>query len=190
MILSDKDIKKYIKNGKIRIKPMPNFNLQLGSCSLDLHLSPFFKVFELSDKTFIDTKNQKEDKITKEVVIKDKNYFIIHPGEFVLAQTEEYLELPDDIIGRLEGRSSLGRLGIVVHSTASIFDAGFRGHPTLELGNMGKIPVALYPKMRICAMCFEKLSSPAAVPYYKKKGAKYLGKDSFADSKIGKEKLC
>jgi len=189
MILSDRDIKKFIKEGKIKINPKPNFKKQLGPCSLDLHLGNTFKDFEYSAKTCIDLRKDRQDiNITKEKKMKKDEAFIMHPGEFVLAQTIEKIEFPDDIVGRLEGRSSLGRVGIVVHSTAARFDPGFRGHPTLELGNMGKIPVALYPGMRICAMCFEKLSSPAEVPYYKKENAKYLGKNSFSESKIMEEK--
>jgi len=189
MILSDRDIKQFIKEKKIKIDPAPNFAKQLGPCSLDLRLGNTFKDFEYSAKTCIDL--QKDDKnisITKEKKMKKGEAFIMHPGEFVLTQTTENIELPDDLAGRLEGRSSLGRVGIVVHSTAARFDPGFCGKPTLELGNLGKIPVALYPGMRICAMCFEQLSSPSEVPYNKKKGAKYLGKNSFSESKITQEK--
>ena len=189
MILSDRDIKKSIKEGKIKISPAPDFKKQLGPCSLDFRLGDTFKDFEYSGKTCIDF--QKDDhhiSITKKKKMKKGEAFIMHPGEFVLAQTEEKIKLPNDLAGRLEGRSSLGRVGIVVHSTAARFDPGFSGKPTLELGNLGKIPVALYPGMRICAMCFEQLSSPAEVSYSQKKGAKYAGKNSFAESKIAEDK--
>ncbi len=112
----------------------------------------------------------------------------MQPSDFVLATTVEKIELPDDLIGRLEGRSSLGRLGIVVHSTASIFDPGWSGVVVMELGNMGRMPVALYPNMRICSMTFEELSSPALVPYSKKKSAKYVGQKSALASKIIEDK--
>ena len=108
----------------------------------------------------------------------------MRPGEFVLATTMEHLELADDLLGRLEGRSSLGRLGIVVHSTASIFDPGWVGKPVMELGNIGVMPVALYPGMRICSFTFEQLSTPVEVPYRLKKKAKYVGQSSPDASKI------
>ena len=105
-----------------------------------------------------------------------------------MATTIEYIEVPDDLTGRLEGRSSIGRLGVVIHSTAANIECGFRGHITLELANMGKMPVALYSNMRICSISFEQLSSPAEVPYYKKRGAKYVGQKGPGESKISKEK--
>jgi dCTP deaminase len=189
MILSDRDIKKYLKEGKIKIIPKPDLKTQLGSCSIDLRLGNTFRVFEYTKRPYVDTKKESLTVgITKEIKIKKGEAFIMHPGEFVLARTEEDIELPDDLIGRLEGRSSLGRLGIVVHSTASLFDPGWRGKATMELGNLGKMPVALYPGMRICAFTFENLTSPAETPYYKKKNAKYLGEKSFSESKITEER--
>ncbi|MCX6807100.1 MAG: dCTP deaminase [Candidatus Berkelbacteria bacterium] len=189
MLLSDKDIKDYIKKHRIKITPKPDFKTQLGSCSIDLRLSNIFKVFEQNRTPYIDVRqNLSNYCITRDVKIKKDEPFIMHPGIFVLAQTVESIELPDDIVARLEGRSSLGRLGIVVHSTAALFDAGFKGKPTLELGNLGKLPVGLYQNMRICALTFEQLSSKAEVPYYKKRSAKYLGKEAFSESKIGEEK--
>ncbi len=189
MILSDRDIKQFIKEGKIKIEPSPNFAKQLGPCSLDFRLGNTFKIFEYNKTTCIDTKKDiSKLSITNDVKITDKEAFVMHPGEFILAHTLEKLTLSDDLIGRLEGRSSLGRLGIVVHSTAARFDPGFTGTPTLELGNLGKIPVSLYPGMRICAFTFEQLSSPAQVSYSKKKGAKYCGKDSFSESKIKEDR--
>ena len=109
---------------------------------------------------------------------------MMHPGEFVLATTLENITLPADICGRLEGRSSMGRLGIVVHSTASLVDPGFSGKIVMELGNLGRIPVALYPGMRICALTFDKLAHPVAVPYGKKKSAKYFGQTTPVESRI------
>jgi dCTP deaminase len=112
----------------------------------------------------------------------------MQPGDFVLGTTVERIEVPDDLTGRLEGRSSIGRLGIVIHSTAANIECGFKGHITLELANMGKLPVALYPGMRVCSVSFEQLSSPAEVPYYKKKSAKYLNQTGPGESKITQEK--
>lgn len=193
MVLSDVDIKKYIKAKKIKISPSPDFATQLGSCSIDFRLGKKFRVFEYSKHHLIDTSNNKKitqinSEITREVTVKNGDPFIIHPGDFVLAVTMERLTLSTDLLGRLEGRSSLGRLGIVVHSTASVFDPGWDGNPVLELGNLGKIPVALYPGMRICAMTFEQLLSPSERPYTKKKGAKYVGQAGPEESRIDLEK--
>jgi dCTP deaminase len=189
MTLSDKDIKIALKKGEIKIKPAPNLKLQLGSNSIDLRLGNVFRIFDNTKVAFIDPfKKDIGQKITREIRKKEKEPFIIQPGDFVLGTTIEYIELPDDIIGSLEGRSSIGRLGIVIHSTAAAIDAGWRGKITLELANMGKMPVALYPGMRICSISFEQLSSSAEVPYYKKKSAKYVGQNGPAESKISKEK--
>ncbi len=189
MVLSDKDLKAALKSGKIKIKPAPDFKTQLGSCSIDLRLGNVFRVFEYSRHAYIDPfRKNNTDQFTREIRIKDKEPFIIQPGDFVLATTVEEIEVPDDLTGRLEGRSSIGRLGIVVHSTAANIECGFRGHITLELANMGKLPVALYPDIRICSVSFEQLSSPAEVPYYKKKSAKYIGQKGPGESKIRDEK--
>jgi dCTP deaminase len=123
----------------------------------------------------------------REVNLKPSQPFILQPGDFVLATTVESISLPDSMIGRLEGRSSLGRLGIVVHSTASIFEPGWDGVVVMELGNLGRMPVALYPGMRICSMTFEQLSSPALVPYSKKKSAKYVNQKTPISSKISED---
>lgn len=192
MVLSDKDIKEYIKTKKIVIKPIPDFATQLGSCSIDFRLGNRFRVFEYSRHHLIDPQHKKigqiNQEITREVIVKKGEPFIMHPGDFVLAVTMEKLTLCPELLGRLEGRSSLGRLGIVVHSTASVFDPGWDGNPVLELGNLGRIPVALYPGMRICAMTFEQLSSPSKNPYTSKRGAKYVGQAGPDESRINEEK--
>ncbi len=189
MVLSDRDIKKALKAGRIVITPKPNLKITLGSCSIDLRLGKRFRIFEHSKYPYIDpTDPNLASNMMKEVVVKDKEPFILQPGDFVLATTMESFRLPDDLLARLEGRSSLGRLGIVVHSTASIFDPGWNGVVVMELGNMGRMPVALYPGMRICALTFEELSSPSDVPYNKKKSAKYAGQKTPEASKIGEEK--
>src|SRR3990167_1496345 len=176
MILSDKDIKKNLRSGKIRIDPKPDLSQQLGSCILDLRLGNTYRVFNHTKTPYLDPMDPSTLKdSTTEIQVTDKEGFTVHPGEFVLAMTKEYIEMPDDLTGRLEGRSSIGRLGVVVDSTAANIECGFRGNITLELANMGRIPVMLYPGMRICSLSFEQLSSPAQVPYYKKKSAKYVG---------------
>ncbi len=185
MVLSDVDIKKALLNGEIVITPKLNLQSQLGSCSVDLRLGNSFRVFEHSRYAYIDTKSNDTKKgYTSEIVVEDNEPFIMQPGDFVLAVTLEKITISSSLLGRLEGRSSLGRLGIVVHSTASIFDPGWNGQAVLELGNLGRLPVVLYPGMRICAMTFEELSSPAQVPYSEKKTAKYIKQTKPRESKI------
>lgn len=188
MILSDRDIKRALKEGRIVIDPFPDIANCLGPCSLDFRLGSTFRIFEYNKFPVIDPR-QKEifDALSREVTISSTDPFIIHPGELVVATTIEWLELSDDLIGRLEGRSSLGRIGVIVHSTAARFDPGWRGKPVLELGNLGRIPVALYPGMKICAFTFEELSSPAEVPYHSKVGAKYLSQGGPTASKLSEE---
>ncbi len=185
MVLSDRDIKKALAKKRIIVKPSPDLSTQLGSNSLDLRLGNTFRVFDHSKFAYIDPydKNSSSD-VTREIKVKEGERFIIQPGDFVLGTTTEYIEIPDDLIGSLEGRSSIGRLGVIIHSTAASIECGFRGHITLELANMGKMPVALYPGMRICSVSFSELTSPAEVPYYKKKNAKYSGQKGPDESKI------
>jgi dCTP deaminase len=188
MILSDRDIRKALSARRIRITPALNLRDQLGSCSVDLRLGRQFRVFNHSKMAYIDPNRVVPVKdMMREVDVRKGEPFILQPGDFVLATTVENITLPDNLIGRLEGRSSLGRLGIVVHSTASIFDPGWSGVVVMELGNLGRMPVALYPGMRICSMTFEELSSPALVPYTKKKSAKYVGQTTPLPSKISEE---
>jgi dCTP deaminase len=189
MVLSDHDIKIALKDKRIVIEPALNLQTQLGSCSVDLRLGNTFRVFEHSRHAFIDPhKKDYSNEITTEVVVKEGEQFIMQPGDFVLAVTLERVKIADNVMGRLEGRSSLGRLGIVVHSTASIFDPGWDGNPVLELGNLGRMAVALTVGMRICAMTFEELSSHADVPYTKKKKAKYVFQTAPLESRIHEEK--
>lgn len=188
MVLSDRDIKKAIVKGRIKITPKPDFAKQLGSCSIDFHLGNRFRIFKHSTHPFVDLMGDIDvADIMEEVVVPKGKAFILQPGDFAIATTIERLKLADDIAGRIEGRSSLGRLGIIVHSTAGLFDPGWDGKPTMELGNLGVMPVTLYPGMRICAFTFEEVSSPVDVPYSKKKGAKYAGARDADASKLGKE---
>ncbi|MFC1646709.1 dCTP deaminase [Patescibacteria group bacterium] len=188
MVLSDADIRKKIESNQIEIVPIPDLSSQLGSCSIDLRLGKKFRIFNYSRVPFIDPNNSKNNKsMMTEIEVKNGEPFILQPSDFVLATTMESFRLPTDLLARLEGRSSLGRLGIVVHSTASVFDPGWDGVAVLELGNLGRMPVALYPGMRICALTFEELSSPAQTPYGKKKSAKYIGQNSPIASRIDME---
>ena len=188
MVLSDRDIKRCLAEGRIRIHPPIDLDVQLGPCSVDLRLGRTFRVFEHSRYPYVDVRGAiPATEIMREVTIEADDPFIMQPGEFVLATTDEHLELADDLLARLEGRSSLGRLGIIVHGTASVFDPGWRGRATLELGNLGRMPVALYPGMRICSFTFEQLSSPAEVPYWKRKSSKYVDQTGPEASRLGDE---
>jgi len=188
MILSDRDIKKYIKEGKIKIKPRPNFKEQLGPCSLDLHLGNIFKTFRPSQYPYLDLKRGTNfEELMEEIEIKEGAPFILQPKDFILATTREEFSLNEDLMARLDGRSSLGRLGVVVHSTAARFDPGWQGKAVMELGNLGIMPVVLYSGMRICSLTFETLSSPCEVSYLKKKGQKYGKQRSLQASKINQE---
>lgn len=190
MILSDRDIKKYILHKKISFTPAIDYNTQLGSCSVDLRLGNMFRIFEHSRYAYIDPVNEDFSKdMTKVVHIKKNEPFILQPSDFVLATTIESFSLPADLLARLEGRSSLGRLGIVVHSTASIFEPGFSGNVVMEMGNLGRMPVALYEGMRVCALTFEQLSCPAQIPYNKKRTAKYMHQNTPQSSKIFEDKI-
>ena len=189
MVLSDQDIKKALVSKRIVIKPTPDFDQQLGSCSIDLRLGNTFRVFDYSKHPYIDpSKKDYSNEITKVIKVPNEGSFIMQPGDFVLAVTLEHVKIPADLMGRLEGRSSLGRLGLVVHSTASIFDAGWDGKPVLELGNLGRMAIKLTVGMRICAMTFEELSSPAQIPYTSKKFAKYKFQQAPEESRIHEEK--
>src|ERR1700744_2539425 len=187
MVLSDVDIHRYIAEGKIKISPsLPPE--QFGSCSVDFRLGNEFNVFEHSRNAYIDLRENKGiDGLMQSVMVPSGEPFILQPREFVLAITEESLELADDVLGRLEGRSSLGRIGIIVHGTAGLFDTGWTGKATLELSNLGRMPVALYPGMRTSSFTFEKLSSKVAVPYRKKVGTKSPGQDRPLASKLASE---
>ena len=187
MVLSDVDIKRYIAAGKIRISPeLPPE--QFGSCSVDFRLGREFNVFEHSRFPYIDLRAKTAvEGIMRPLVVEPNEPFVLQPREFVLAITEEKLELDDDVLGRLEGRSSLGRIGIIVHGTAGLFDPGWSGKATLELSNLGRMPVALYAGMRICSFTFEQLSSPSSVPYRKKPDNKYAGQTGPLASRLDRE---
>lgn len=184
MVLSDVDLQAALEAGEINITPFPDLSTQLGACSLDLRLSDEFRIFERTRNAFIDPRGEIDwDSFTRVVKIPEGEPFIMHPTELVLAATIEEITLPAHILGRLEGRSSLGRLGIIVHGTAPLFFPGFSGRAVMELGNIGPMPVALYPGMRICAFTFEKLSSPSSRPY----SGKYSGQQGPVGSKLQKD---
>ncbi len=173
MILSDRDIRAEIAAGRIGIDPFSDEDVQPSS--VDLRVDRFFRTFNNHRHEVIDVKRQMED-LTEVVEVKEEEAFILHPGEFVLGSTREYVKLPTDLVARLEGKSSLGRLGLLIHSTAGYVDPGFEGHLTLELSNVANLPITLYPNMKIGQISFFKLTSEAEHPYGSEKlGSKYQG---------------
>lgn len=178
MILSDRDIKAAIASGRVQIENVAggDLNAHIHASSMDLRLGNVFKVYEHSRYSLLDPKNPKTFAQNMRIItIADGEPFIVQPGEFVLGVTQEKITVPDDLVVRVEGRSSLGRLGIIVHSTAGFVDPGFSGTITLEISNLNRLPVALYPGMRVCQLAFEMMSSPAETPYNCKPGSKYQG---------------
>ena len=173
MILSDVSIREALSDGRIVIDPLDESCVQPSS--VDLHVDRYFRVFRNDTTPYIDPKEQQEN-LTELVEIPDEQAFILHPGEFVLGSTLERVALPDDLVARLEGKSSLGRLGLLIHSTAGFVDAGWDGHLTLELSNVANLPIAIYPGMKIGQISFLQMTSAAQQPYGSKEtGSKYQG---------------
>jgi len=183
MILSDRDIKVAVASGRVKLALSVEMSPEatqaeifsrIHASSMDLRLGSTFKLYEHSKFSVLDPKNPESFAGNmRTITIPEGEAFIVQPGEFVLGVTQETITVPDDLVVRVEGRSSLGRLGIIVHSTAGFVDPGFSGTITLEISNLNRLPVALYPGMRICQLAFEMMSSPADMPYYKKPHSKY-----------------
>ena len=191
MRLCDRDIERYLAEGRIRIEPHP-LPGKINGVSVDLHLGHRFRVFNDHAAPYIDLSGPREDVdqainriMSKEIRIAEDGAFFIHPGELALAATAETLTVPDDLVGWLDGRSSLARLGLMVHVTAHRIDPGWNGAIVLECYNSGKLPLALRPGMAICAISFEMLSSPAIRPYNKRLDAKYRRQTGPTPSRIG-----
>ena len=188
MILSDADIKNKIESGEIKIDPKPDMSTALGTVSLDLRLGHDFMVYRRTARPYIDVKDTGSFiELTETVIKEDSEPFVVHPGEFVLGATLENFELPPDLAGRLEGKSSLGRLGIVIHSTAGKIDPGFKGRLVLEISNIGTLPIMLYPGMRICQILFEQITSTINKPYTEREDSKYKHQKGATGSKITSE---
>jgi dCTP deaminase len=162
MLLSDRDLIDELKAGQLQLEPFDPALVQPSS--IDVRLDRFFRVFNNHLYTHIDPAQQQDD-LTAMVEVADGQPFVLHPGEFVLASTLEVITLGDQLAGRLEGKSSLGRLGLLTHSTAGFIDPGFSGHVTLELSNVANLPITLWPGMKIGQLCIFRLSSPAEHPY-------------------------
>ncbi len=173
MVLSDRSIREEIAKGRLRIDPFDPGLVQ--PASVDVRLDRVFRVFRVTHHPYIDVRQPMED-LTDEVVIDEERPFFIHPGEFVLGSTLETVTLPDDIVAQVEGKSSLGRLGLLIHATAGYVDPGWTGKLTLELSNSAKIPIALYYGMRIGQLSFLRMSTPVERPYGSPElGSKYQG---------------
>ncbi len=186
-VLADRDIRIELEAGRIRIEPYDPVDLQPSS--VDLHLDRSFRVFRNNRYAYIDPRTPQPD-LTELLMVEGEEPFILHPGEFVLGQTVEWIELPDDIVARLEGRSSLGRLGLLIHSTAGYVDPGFKGTVTLELSNVANLPIALYAGMRIGQISFFRMSSSVERPYGSKAlGSKYQGQREPTASAIHADRL-
>lgn len=184
MILSDIDIEKEIKAKKLVITPFNKSSIQ--PASLDVCMGLEFRIFKNSQKPYLDIKEPFDDYMEL-IKVKRGNPILVHPGEFLLGTTVEKIKLPDYLVGQLNGRSSIGRLGIIVHATAGFIDPGFEGFITLEMTNISNIPIALYPGMRIGQIAFIKLTSSAKNPYGPKKNSKYLGQEGPTVSRIWKD---
>jgi dCTP deaminase len=173
MVLSDRTIRRLIEEGRIVIDPYDDSLLQPSS--VDVRVDRFFRVFHNARYPYIDVKEPQED-LTELVEVESDTPFILHPGEFVLASSLERIRLPDDLVARLEGKSSLGRLGLLIHSTAGFIDPGWDGHVTLELSNVANLPITIYYEMKIGQLSFVQLSEPAETPYGSGQlGSKYQG---------------
>ena len=181
MVLSDRTIRAEIDAGRIAFDPYDPSLIQPSS--VDVRVDRFFRVFHNNRYPYIDVREEQED-LTELVEIDDGTPFILHPGEFVLGSTLERIRLPDDLVARLEGKSSLGRLGLLIHSTAGFIDPGWDGHVTLELSNVANLPVTIYPDMKIGQISFVQLTEPAATPYGTGTiGSKYQGQRGPTPSK-------
>lgn len=189
MILSDRDLKERLKKGDIIVDPLIDPELQIQPASIDLRLDETFVVYSLPDQPCIDPRDASTvDKYTHRVKIEEGKAFILHPGEFALGSTVERVKVPSDLVARVEGRSSIGRLAVVVHATAGFIDPGFDGKITLELSNLGRVAVMLYPGMRISQIVFHELRSPSERPYGPERGSKYHGQQGAVTSRIGKDR--
>jgi dCTP deaminase len=184
MVLSDRTIARYLEEGRIQIDPYDGSLLQPSS--VDVRVDRFFRVFHNNRYPYIDVRVEQED-LTELVEVDDGTPFVLHPGEFVLGSTLERIKLSDDLVARLDGKSSLGRLGLLIHSTAGFIDPGWDGHVTLELSNVAKLPITIYPGMKIGQISFMQMTEPATTPYGSSAiGSKYKGQEGPTPSRYFK----
>ena len=186
MILSDTMLIEAIQSGWVQFDPPVDISVQVQPASIDLRLGDSFRVYDYSQHHLIDPTQDVDLDSISELVHQNGKPFILHPGAFVLGSTLEYVRIPVDLVGRLEGRSSIGRLGVIVHSTAGFIDCGFHGNITLEISNIGKIPVALHTGMRICQLTLLE-TGPVARPYGPLRGSKYQGQREPTPSRLRRD---
>lgn len=185
MVLSDRSIREAIGGGRIRIDPFDWADLQPSS--VDVHLDRMFRVFNNTRYPYIDVRKEQPE-LTSLVTIEADEPFVLHPGEFALGQTLECVELADDIVARLEGKSSLGRLGLLIHSTAGYVDPGWKGNLTLELSNVANLPITLFFGMRIGQLSFQAMTTPVERPYGSRGiGSKYWGQREPTPSRVSRD---
>jgi dCTP deaminase len=185
MIIPDHEIRELLKSGKVKVEPLDDGQIQ-AAC-IDLRLGSEFRVFKHAHEAFIDSRNPKE--YTE--CVKADGQFIIHPGEFILGITVERVALPADMAAYVDGKSSLGRLGVTAHITSSLVEPGWDGRLVLEIANLGKMPVTLYPDMKICKLVLMRMSSASERPYGVRKETKYKGQNGVTESRIsGDRSLC
>lgn len=188
MILSDRDIRARLASGSLRIEPLADPELQIQPASVDLRLSDAFVIYKLPHVPCIDPRDPDSmRRYTEQVKIEEGDAFILHPGEFALGSTVEWVKIPDDLVAHVEGRSSIGRLAVVVHATAGLVDPGFEGQITLEFANLGRVAVKLYPGMRISQLVFQTMTSPSERPYGPARGSKYQGQRGPVASRISND---
>jgi dCTP deaminase len=186
MILSDVDLLRRLEAGDLVVDPIDDVEMQVQPASIDLRLGTEFLEFKRTNIACIHPNRDAEvSEYVSETHVPEGDEFILHPGDFVLGTTKERVEVPDDLLATVEGRSSLGRLAIVIHATAGIVDPGYEGQITLELSNLGTAPVALTPGMRVSQLVFTELKSPADRPYGAERGSKYQGQRGPQASRIG-----
>jgi dCTP deaminase len=174
MILSDRDIRARMAVGDLKIEPILDEKVQLQPASMDLRLSPEFIVYKTGETSCLDPQRPETLSLAVDrITVREGEAFTLHPGDFALGSTIETVTIPDDLVGQVDGRSSVGRLAIVVHATAGLIDPGFRGQITLELSNIGRIPVRLYPGVRIAQIVLHQMTSAAERPYGEKRGSSY-----------------
>ncbi|MGQ4554544.1 dCTP deaminase [Halobellus sp. GM3] len=188
MILSDEDILARLEAGDLVVDPIDDLDMQVQPASLDLRLGEEFLEFQRTNISCIHPNRESEiSEYVTETTVPEGEEFILHPGDFVLGTTKERVEIPADLLATVEGRSSLGRLAVVIHATAGIVDPGYKGQITLELSNLGTAPVALTPGMRVSQLVFTELTRPAARPYGAERGSKYQGQEGPQASRIGSD---
>jgi dCTP deaminase len=189
VILSDRQIRERLERGDLVIDPLDDPDLQVQPASVDLRLGPRFVVYKLPHVPVIDPRQTETlESYTSGLEIKEGEPFVLHPGEFVLGSTIERVTIPTDLVARVEGRSSFGRLAVVVHATAGFIDPGFEGQITLELSNLGRCAVLLYPGTRISQIVFHTMTSAAERPYGHARGSKYQGQSGPVMSRVHKDR--